>query len=468
MVNTQTCFVQSLFSSYLVIGMSRKFPDSFASCHFTCGSEENTRSSGKLQLKPYFGHFSGSWMTFDVRKNLDFAGNHKIRVKIEGYLNSTSIHLRALKPVLDFSKSATRLKLKEICLQYVHSLKPPKFELKHSPQKLVFLCERKVLLNLNDIDTSVLPPTFFSHLNPVKFLTQDVHIKVWFGSSSFPTIMERMKVKQGILISELQWMLCNKLPVKVEPSKLDMYEYWNIEKVSENSYLSPNQVNFHCVVLPDNHQDSIVVSVVGHGIEQIKLGKNMTLNEFQHKIKEKFGLHPSSFIFIPSLFNSSNFRQIAMSAVLDKSTVWLLDNCKRNLPMVDNIPLISSPCEKLEAFNCTLTELNLLSSNLVYVYEVTGPTIPIFYRSSTSVGKGEYALISDRLHAVSINLSWSVRTLLKYIEDISHFPCEDISYKGSILPLSSLLGEYFTNCCWKVKGNNITDMTEGVPKVITA
>ncbi len=155
-----------------------------------------------------------------------------------------------------------------------------------------------------------------------------------------------------------------------------------------------------------------------------------------------------------------------MSAVLDKSTISLIDHRKRNFPIVDSVPLTLLKYEELDVHRLTLSELNLLSSNLVCVYEVTGPTIPIFYRSSTAVGKGEFALISNRLHVVSINLSWSVRTLLKFIEDISHFPCEDISYGGSILPHSSLLGEYFTSCCWRVKGTPDYNFIETVPKVL--
>ncbi len=218
--------------------------ESFAACHITCGSEENLRSSGKLQLKPYFGHFSGIWITFDVRKNLDFAGNHKIKVKVKGCRNPTSIHLRALPTLqpslIDLAKSVTRLKLKDICLQYVHSLKPPKLELKHTPQRLAFLCEKKVLLNLNEIDSSVLPPN------------------------------------------------------------LDMYEYSSMEKLPENSYLTPSQINFHCVVLPVNHQDSIIVSLVGQCIEQIKVEpcNHMTLNQFQNKIwiaPIKFYFHSQRF-----------------------------------------------------------------------------------------------------------------------------------------------------------------------------
>lgn len=441
-----------------MIGNRSVRKNSFATCRIynSCGSGgsgENLRSSGRIQLMPYFGHFSGKWITFDIRKSLNSTGNHKIKVKIEGCQDSSSIHLRTHQPYLDLTKSVTRVKIKDLCLQYVHATKPPSLEFHHNPKTLAFLCEKTILLNLNEIDSSVLPPVSFSHLKPSTFSTQDIIIKVWFGSSSCLTRMERMKVRQGMSVAELQWMLCSRLPVKIEPSKLNLYEYKSMEKLSENSYLDPSQVIFHCVVLPSTHRDSIIVSLVGQHIEQVKVDSEaMTLNQFQEKIKEKFGLLSSSFIFIPQVFRNmkvSMCGRVAMSAVLDKSTLSLIDSRRRNLPLVDSIPLASLKYEQLNMSKLTLSELSLFSSNLVCAYEVTGPTIPISYRTSTSVGRGEYALISDHLHAISINLGWSIRTLLRYIEEISHFPCENICYKESTLPHASLLQEYFADKNWK-------------------
>ena len=446
--------------------------ESFAICHISSGSDGNLRSSGRLQFRPYFGHFSGMWIDFDVRKNLSSAGNHKIKIKIEGCQDS-SIHLRlrAQQPSLDLTKSVTRSKLKDLCLQYIHAIKSPNLKLQHGPKSLAFLCEKIILLNLNEINSSVLPPVSFSHLKPSTFLTQDVIIKVWFGSSSCPTKMERMKIRQGISVAELQWMLCNKLPGQIEPSKLDIYEYKSMEKLSESSYLTPKQVIFHCVAMPSTHRDSIILSLIGHGIEKIDVEPcNTTLNQFQNAIKQKFGLQASSYIFLPQIDQSKKISHVAMSAVLDKSTLSLIDSRRRNLPIVDSIPLTLLKYDQLDMYKMTLSELNLFSANIVHAYEVTGPTIPISYRTSTSVGRDEYALISDCLHVVSINLTWSIRTLLKYIEEISHFPCEDIDYKGSILPHTSLLHQYFTNSTWKTKGK-VTDHIEfidNVPKIVNS
>lgn len=440
-------------------------PETFATCRIynSCGSRIR-----RLQLRPYFGHFSGMWVTFDVRES---AGNHRIKVKIRECQESASIHLRASQPSIDFTKSATRVMIKDLCLQYLHATKPPHLEVKHNPKSLNFLCEKIIVLNLNKLNPSVLPAVSFSHLNPSTFRTQDVILKIWFGSSSYPIRIERMKVRQGLSVAELKWMLCSKIAVQIEPSKLDIYKYKSMEKLSENSYLEPDQVNFHCVVLPPFHRDSIIVSLVGQDIEEIKVEPHdMTLSQFQNRIKEKFGLRSSSFIFIPQAFQSqsvSKCNQIAMSAVLDKSTLSLIDRKQRNLPIVDSTPLALLKYEQLDMCKLKLSELNLFSSNLVCIYEVTGPTIPISYRTSTSVGNGEYSLISDRLHAVSINLSWSIQTLLKYIEDISHFPCEDISYRGSIIPHSSNLHQCFANNHWKIRSTHQQiEFIEGAPKVV--
>lgn len=63
---------------------------------------------------------------------------------------------------------------------------------------------------------------------------------------------------------------------------------------------------------------------------------------FQAKIKEKFALHPSSFVFIPQVFQAKSVRhhnEFTFSAVLEKSTLSLIDSKRRNLPIVDSIPL---------------------------------------------------------------------------------------------------------------------------------
>ena len=455
--------------------------NSFATCRAGIrsggrGSEEKSRLSGKLHLRPYFGHFSGLWITFEIKKKLDSAGNRKIKVKIdECHSPSPYLHLKCDK---DLTQVMLQRTLKETCIKYVHKSEIPNIVLERNPQSLSFLCEKTILLNLNEINPSILPSATFSHLDPSTFSTQDLFIKVWHGSSSHPTKMERMKVKQGILISELQWMLCSKLPVRTDPSNLELYEYSSTEKLSENSYLKPNQVTLHCIVSSLSAiRDSVVVSLVGQGIEEIKVEPSMTLNDFQAKIKEKFCLHSSSFAYFPSICRNrsvTKLNQITMSTILDKSTIALINSTRRNLPIVDGIPLNMLKLGQLEMYKLSVSDVNvqMLGSHLIHVYEVTGPTIPISFRTSSRVGKGEYhALISDRTHAVSVNPAWSVQTLLQYLAEISHFPCENISYRGSILSHDVLLRNYFTDFHFKIKfshSNQEVEFFDDVPKVVNS
>ncbi len=425
--------------------------DSFATCNVVRGS---SRSSGKLQLMPYFGHFSGMWITFDVRRKLDCAGNYKVKVKIEGYQNpSQYLFLRCEdKKSRGITNLAGQTSLKELCLKYVHKSEYPNLEINHQPSKLVFLCEKKIILNLDVLNSSVLPVSF-SHLNPKTFSTQDLFIKMWYGSSKFPANMERITVRKGLSISELKWMLSCKVPLPTVPSDLELYEYDSTEKLSDHSYVTPEQLTFHCIVLSSLERDSVIVSLIGQGIEQIKVKPSMTLNQFQAKVKEKFSLKASSFIYFPSVCRSKNvlhYNEVMMSALLDKSTLSLISSRRRNLPIIDGIPLGMLKYDQLEMYKLTMSELNL-ASNLVRAYEVEGPTVPISFRTATSVvGKREFVLIADRPHAISINLSWSVQILLKYIEEICHFPCESIAYEGSILPYNALLHQYFTKDHWNI------------------
>ncbi len=72
----------------------------------------------------------------------------------------------------------------------------------------------------------------------------------------------------------------------------------------------------------------------------------------------------------------------------------LVDSKQRNLPFIDKLPFSSLKYNEIDMYKLTVHELNLLSSNLVQVYEITGPTIPIVLRAAKNVGKGEIVLIS--------------------------------------------------------------------------
>ena len=426
----------------------------------------------RLQIRPYFGHFSGLWVTFDARTNSSSSfGSSKVRVKVEGCSSSSYLHLRYDRHSLSVSQSSMQAAMRDLSLKYVHSLEPPSMIMNRSPSTLSFLCERKILLNLNELNTLVLPSVSFSHLQPSLLCTQDIFVKVWSGLSSCPTTMLRIKIKKTMLVAELQWMIWNRIETlsKFDPSSLEIYEYSSTDKLSETEYLKPNQVAFHCILASSIDRDSIVVSLVGQGIEQIKVKPSMTLDRFQEEVRKKFKLDSSSYLYFPSICRNkvvSSSNRVAMSIPLEQSTISLINGKQRCLPLIDNMPLNLLKYHQIHMYKFTVNDLGLLSSNLVHVYDVAGPTIPIVFRAATNVGKGEFVLISERAHAVSINLQWTVLTLLKYLEDVTHFPCANISYQGSVLPRSELLEVHFQTQNWQLKKNSSLDFSN-VPKVTT-
>lgn len=459
--------------------MHHQVSETFASCYEEkvqirrVGDGNKCRPSRRLCIRPYFGHFSGIWLTFDVRgSSSSSVGSSKVRVKVEGCSKTSYLHLCFDRHSLDLAQSAMRAALKDMCLKFVHDLEPPTIVLNRNPSSLSFLCEKTILLNLTELNTSVLPSISFSHLNPNTRFMQDVFVKVWSGLSSCPTTMVRIKVKKGMLVAEFQWMIWSRLETlsQFDPSSLELYEYSRTEKLSENTYLKPNHVTFHCIPASSIDRDSIVVSLVGQGIEQIKVKPSMTFNQFQEEVKGKFSLDSLSYLYFPSICRNkfaTRSNCVAMSTVLNRSTVSLIDSKRRRLPLIDGMPLNLLKYDQIDMYKLTISDLGLLSSNLVHAYEVAGPTIPILFRAATDVGKGNFVRISERLHAVSINLQWTVLTLLKYLEHISHFPCANITYKGSVLPETELLYRYFHAQVWHPTRNCSVDIEffNDVPKV---
>ena len=424
----------------------------------------------RLQIKPYFGHFSGMWVTFDARTNsCTSSGSSRVRVKVEGCSTSSYLHLRYDRHSLAASLSTMQAALRDMCLKYVHSLEQPISIINRSPSSLAFLCEKKILLHLNELNTMVLPSALFSHLKPSLQFTEDVYVKVWTGLSSCPTTMLRIKIKKNMLVAELQWMIWCKLEIlsKFDPSSLELYEFSSAEKLSEIEYLKPNQVAFHCIVASFIDRDSIVVSLVGQGIEQIKVKPSLTLAKFQDEVRKTFKLNGSSYLYFPSICKNkliASTNSIAMSIPLETKTASSIDTRQMHLPLINNLSWNVLKSDELDMYKLTVSDLNLLSSNLIHVYDITGPTIPISFRAATNVGKGEFVLISEQVHAVSINLQWTVLTLLKYLEDVSHFPCVNISYQGSVLPHSDILELYFHMKNWHLKNKDLE--STDIPKVI--
>ena len=425
----------------------------------------------RLLLKPYFGHYSDMWVTFEVSSSLPSDNITQVEVTVEGCSKPLSFHLGFDKHSLDVAQSAIEIALKGMCLKFVYGFQPPAMNLNRPPSSLSFLCERMIVLNLTELNPSVLPSILFSHLNPCTSSTRDVFVKVWSGASSCPPTILRMRIKKGMLVAEFQWMIWNRLEKnsQFDLTGFALYENSSTEKLLEKSYLKLNQVLFHCIKTSID-RDSIIISLVGQDIKQIKVKSSMTLNRFQEKVRRKFSLDSASFLYFPRIFHkkhASHSSQVTMRAVLDTATVGLIDNKRRRLPIINGIPLNLLKYDKIDMYKLTISDLDLLSSHLVPVYEVTGPTIPIEFRALVpDAARSDFVLIADGLHAVSINLQWSVLTLLKYLEDVSFLPCVNLSYRGSILPQTELLNGYFHGQLWELKNSSVKiEFMNDVPKV---
>ena len=112
-----------------------------------------------------------------------------------------------------------------------------------------------------------------------------------------------------------------------------------------------------------------------------------------------------------------------MAALLDDTIISLIDSANRTLPVVDGIPSlqIGRSYEKLPLYEMSIGDLGLLKSSPVIAFEVTGPTIPVAFKTiqgdwSNTLGGGNsnsnFALISYsiRPHALSVNPKWTIGT----------------------------------------------------------
>ena len=81
----------------------------------------------------------------------------------------------------------------------------------------------------------------------------------------------------------------------------------------------------------------------------------------------------------------------------------------------------------------TLSELDLMKTGSVFGFEVTGPTVPVSFKTmqthkmlEENTQNSIFSLISIKPHAISVNPDWTIPVLLKYITSISGFPCKSM------------------------------------------
>ena len=401
---------------------------------------ERKRSVGseKLRMIPYFGRFAGQCLVFELKRSSGTLVS--VRVKVESAdaahrpLTTLyhTVNLRHRKRSREEQKASVVNDVRDRCIRFAHeTVHQPEVELQLSdvgrvPPPLAFLCEKKILLHMGEINSSSLPYKY-SHLNPLMADYQEVFVRVWSRQVCQDCFMLRMKVKPKILIQELQWMVCNRVLLS-SPACIEFYQTDRLENLSPHNMLSPNQSVFHCIVNPSQLNTAdvfpLVVSVIGHGINQVEVYSGMTLDQFQMEVRSKFALQPHSYIYFPTISHSlqGRFMTVRMSAVIDGSTIALVDNKKAKLPIVNGVPSALVNYEQVPLYQMSLGDLGLLNSAPVMAFEVTGPTIPLVYKTTQDQSNKDFAVVSEYPHAISVSPHWTVATLLKYIECVSGFP----------------------------------------------
>ena len=454
---------------------------------------EKRRSSRseKLRMMPYFGRFSGRCLLFELRRSSTSTTFVSIRVKLEGtdgdHESSVQRPLATLYHTVNEKQGFICERQKAIhvdgfsdrCIKFAHeAVHPPEVELQldkvaSCPPSLSFLCERKILLHMGEINSSNLPYKF-NHLNPRMTEYRDIFIRVWSHQLQECSML-RMKVKPRTLILELQWMVCSRLSLASNPACIEFYQADSLDSISPRSKLQPNQSVLHCIVNPSNYENGIasdrsfplVVSVIGHGINQVKVSPTMTLHQFQEEVRSIFSLQPRSFIYFPALSQNLQGRSMSksavrMSAIIDGSTLTLIDSKKAKLPIVNGVPSALVNYEQVPLYQMSIVDLGLLKSAPVKAFEITGPTIPLTYKTTQDQLNKDFVIVSEHSHAISVNPHWTVATLLKYIECVSGFPCKHLCLRDSIFPMDSTLKLHLTCRNWVINAQLVKD----IPKIV--
>ena len=446
----------------------------------------------RMTMRPFFGLYSGSLLTFDIRRSRSNEGLVNIRVTIqyEGMEPKKSLttlyiprHKRASSAANTESNSQS---LKDRCLAFAHNLKAEAdiSEIASSckqPMRLFFLCQKHILLNLGDreVNSDVLPKTETFEVLKLQS-TQNIFVRVYLSNQA-EDVMLRMRVKPTLALNELRWMICGRLPFSVHPSCLALYQFDSLDILPPDGILQPNQTLLHCTVstsppLPRpriavRQPCRYMISLIGKDVTTVNADPSTTLFNFQDLVKSKFGLSSTSYIYFPNLGRATRSGDcgIKMSTIIDKSTINLIDSMRRNLPIVDGVPLGMSKYEKLPAYTRTIGSLGISPSEPVIAFEVTGPTIPISFRAAVQDrGNCNYSLVSDRVHAVSVNPTWTIRTLLKYVECISKIPCVDITLNSEVLPDLCNVSTHLTCRCWLLRNRSTKqlELVKDLPTIV--
>lgn len=418
----------------------------------------STLRAEKLVMYPFFGHFAGQRLYFDLKKSVEH-NVMSIKVRTDNQVIA-SLHHRQGK-----RKETVR----DQCIKFAHEATTRLVS--HQPTSLKFACEQHINLHLNDIPYHTLPPRYrTSFMGCDRTVRIHIHPRQVYHTDGVIT----MKLKPNLSIRELQWMISKRLNLS-NPSSITLYVKDSLGPLSATASLSNEYSDIVCNVSPtarqlrslsDPHPVSVCVSIIGKGVNEVTVYRHTTLFEFEQSVKSKFGLKSDSFLYLPDVLNnhtngSSNcYCPLRMHAVLDSSTstALLLHHEKRSFPILYGHLSVSDQktLQSLLLYKMTLNELDLLKSGPVIGFEITGPTIPIQLKTINNPysNSSELCVISVQPHAVSVNPEWTIAVLIKFLVSISGFPCSKMMIDNKVLPNDSLVKTELLDKPWFIVENN--------------
>ena len=448
------------------IDASRSSLDSFAKlCVRRRNSNRAERGrSTKLVMEPYFGPFAGQSLIFDMRRT-ETTGVVNVKVKVDDEILARTLQHR-------MGRKET---VKDQCIKFAHEVKSKTSNT--LPLSLKFLCEQTVLLHNYDLPVNLLPQRYTDSL--LGSCTQVVTVTVWPRKD-----IVTLKLKPRISITELQWILCKRIGLS-NPSSLSLYLRDGLEPLSPTSPLPEQCSELECIIpsftgSADDQEKKLCVSIIGRGIKGIPVIPSMTLYEFDQAVKQAFHLHPDSFLYLPQVLTDSR-SSLKMHATLDDSSICLLDEERRNFPTLCGFVSVCEPqtLQSLLLYQMSICELDLLKAGYVIGFEVTGPTVPVSFKTMQTHRMSEencldtrnsiFSVIDIKPHAISVNPDWTMPVLLKYITSISGFPCKSMRLGEKCLNQAALISDVFSYRTWfgVNRKTSSLSLTNEIPEAIT-
>ena len=434
-------------------------------------SSRSRKSSEQTIVKvvPYFGPFEGREVVFCIVHS-------RTLVRVDGEKISTQLDLTR-------SPRHGHGSVRDTCINFVHDAGRCGYDLPcPQPKSLQFLCKKHIHLS------GVLPsgmPLREAKKFESQSTKQSLTVRVWpsdvlrTGASSQTKNAVKLRVPVHLSFGELGWFLRDKVSLPssccvsfrepdgiydLQPSHPLMLRHTALDCFVKTNTPSPPQVftaSPRPVLLP--------VMLVGCGVEEVVITHAMTVVEFEHAVVQQFGLSDECFLYIPALFS----QQVRYSTGLKmytnasrRSGMALLDRHARHFPIVsDNDLNLRVEYRELTLYNRTVREAGLLQDKVLLCFSVTGPTVPLCFKAISSNISGHstsssssssandssganhrsanFVSITIEPRVISINPTWTVSTLLKYVDCVSHFSNRKLLLNDTVVSSDTVIGKLF-------------------------